>query len=241
MRHYNQQGISLLYMNLPRLLPSPAHLSLATIPGKFEQEQKPLPRADVTKSSPSVDKLYDSEKSDNEDGCESGRFMSLTVKHTAEDECQQVAPPSHGCRGNQMCKHARELLQQSLSCMSQLHDNLSFLDSSFWVSSARITHNDDTRWPQHRCRTLPGLSDDIGGTDAEVTQNWWTDCCVEDMGSTVEMYSFKRSKETLTGILADVDSLEDLDKHLMNESLRVPVTEQHCDTRIRRETDEEVR
>lgn len=240
-RRYHQQGVDLLYSNLLQLLPSPSPPTTSP-----EHVPKPLPRtdilktSDVTKMSTSVEKLYDSEKSDDDDngGSESGRFLSLIVKPPAEDE---VAPPSRGCCGNKMCKRARELTQRSLSCISELHDNLSFLDSCFRVSSAPITLSDDTRWPQHRCRTLPGLSDDIGDTDAKATQNWWTDSCVEDMSATVEMYSFRRTKETLTAILKDVDSLEDLDRYLVGESLHVPVAKQHCNPRIKRETDEEVR
>ena len=247
MRHYREQGVDLLYTNLPQLLPNapltPRPPPLTLCPPELTPKTDVIEASHISKTPTSVDKLYDSEKSDDDtdnNGTEDRQFMSLNVKQTAEDP---VAPPCHGQggRGVAMCDHARALTQRSLSCMAELHDNLSFLDSCFRVSDGVVTPKDDTRWPQNRCRILPGLSDDVSDTDTEVTHNWWTASCVEDMRAMVETYSFKRTKETLTGILEEVDSLEDLDRHVMREGLRVPVSKQHCDPWIRRDTDEEVK
>ena len=237
-RHYREQGVDLLYTNLPQLLPNPPPTPR---PPELMPKTDVIKASDISKMPTSLDKLYDSEKSDDDndnDGTEDRKFVSLNVKQTAEDP---VAPPSQGCRGIAMCDHARELMQRSLSCMAELHDNLSFLDSCFCVSDGGVTPSDDTRWPQTRCRMLPGLSDDASDTDTEVTQSWWRDSCVEDMRAMLETYSFKRTKETLTGILEEVDSLEDLDRHLVSESLRVPVSKQHRNPWTCRETDEEVK
>ena len=236
-RHYRQQGIGLLYANLPRLLPCSASLP-ATDLDEMPQEPKPLPKTDVAKTT-YVDKLYDSEKSDEEDGTEK-TFLSLPTAKRAE-ESQLVVASTRGCRKTKMCKRARELVLRSLDCMSELHDDLSFLDSSFGGSSAGVTDNDDTRGSHHRCRTLPGLSDDVGGAESEVSQNWWADSCVEDVCSMVNMYSFKRTRDTLAGILGEVESLEDLGRRLVGRSLWTSVAEQSCNPKIRRETDEEVR
>ena len=240
-RHYRQQGIGLLYANLPRLLPCSASLP-ATDLDELPRETKPLPKTGVAMTT-YVDKLYDSEKSDEEDGSEK-TFLSLPTVKRAEDsesESQPAASPTRGCRKTKMCKRARELVLRSLDCMSELHDDLSFLDSSFGGSSAGVTDNDDTRGSHHRCRTLPGLSDDVGDDESEVSLSWWADSCVEDVWSMVEMYSFKRTKETLAGILDEVESLEDLDRRLVGRSLWTSVAEQSCNPKIRRETDEEVR
>ena len=238
MRHYRRQGIGLLYANLPRLLPSPASLP-ATDPDELPSELiKPPPKTDVAKTT-YVDKLYDSERSDDEDGSEKA-FLSLPIaKPVADSKSQLVAPSMHSC--HKMCKRARELELLSLDCMSALHDDLSFLDSSFGTSSAGVMADDDTWGSHHRCRMFPGLSDDVGGAESEVSLNWWADICVEDVCSTVEMYSFKRTKETLSGILEEVDSLEELDRRLVSRNLWTPVAEQTCNPKIRRETDEEVR